>query len=113
MPPITWKFKYPDNYSVQYNAGQPAPSSSDATVVIYLNQGETRVGLIRVYEDGATLQPPSFSAEVIGLNYHMRHYPHLIDMLRNEKPLTLKFDDKNGVRTGYVFVGREPIGEGE
>ena len=113
MPPITWKIKYPDSYSVQYNAGQPSANTSDPTVVIYLNKGETQVGIIRFYKDGTQLQPPSFAVEVIGLNYHMSQYPHILDMLRNEKPLHLKFDDKNGVRTGYVYVGGEPIGEGE
>ena len=38
---------------------------------------------------------------------------HLIDMLRNEKPVTVLFDNDNGLENSRISTTDEPAGEGE
>jgi hypothetical protein len=38
-------------------------------------------------------------------------YPAFVDLLRNEKPVWVRFDDAK--RSFIVFCGVEPVGEGE
>lgn len=44
--------------------------------------------------------------------YHHHQLPHLIDMLRNEKPITVFFSDE-GLNNCRISTTHEPVGEGE
>jgi hypothetical protein len=46
-------------------------------------------------------------------HYHHHQLGHLIDMLRNEKPIFVYFDDDNGFPNSRISTTDEPIGEGE
>jgi hypothetical protein len=45
--------------------------------------------------------------------YHLSQLPHLIDMLRNEKPNTVFFNDDNGYNNSRISTSDEAVGEGE
>ncbi|MEM1081613.1 MAG: hypothetical protein AAGH65_08535 [Pseudomonadota bacterium] len=45
--------------------------------------------------------------------YHHYQLQHLIDMLRNEKPITVFFDDEMGFNNSRIATSAEPVGEGE
>lgn len=45
--------------------------------------------------------------------YHHQQLDHLIDMLRNEKPIFVYFDNENGFSNSRISTTDEPIGEGE
>ncbi len=45
--------------------------------------------------------------------YHHSQLQHLIDMLRNEKPIFVFFDNDNGFRNSRISTTDEPVGEGE
>ena len=45
--------------------------------------------------------------------YHHSQLPHLIDMLRNEKPITVFFNNEMGFNNSRISTGNEPVGEGE
>jgi hypothetical protein len=38
-------------------------------------------------------------------------YTHILDILRNEKPIYFSFSQKS--KLGYIHTGKEPVGEGE
>jgi hypothetical protein len=62
----------------------------------------------------AALQPaqevaPNFFA----FYYHHSQLQHLIDMLRNEGPITVFFDNDNNFPNSRISTTDEPIGEGE
>jgi hypothetical protein len=44
--------------------------------------------------------------------YHHRQLQHLIDMLRNEKPIFVFFNDEDGPNS-RISTTDEPVGEGE
>ena len=45
--------------------------------------------------------------------YHHRQLSHLIDMLRNEKPIFVFFNNDNGSNNSRISTTDEPVGEGE
>ena len=58
------------------------------------------------------------AAQVVAANYYAFYYhhsqlDHLIDMLRNEKPISVLFNDDNGFNNSRISTSDEPVGEGE
>ena len=45
--------------------------------------------------------------------YHHHQLGHLIDMLRNESPVTVFFNDDSGFSNSRISTTDEPVGEGE
>jgi hypothetical protein len=45
--------------------------------------------------------------------YHHWQLPHLIDMLRYEKPIFVYYNNENGFNNSRISTTDEPIGEGE
>ncbi|MBQ0734536.1 hypothetical protein [Aquimarina celericrescens] len=45
--------------------------------------------------------------------YHHYQLQHLIDMLRNESPIFVYFNNDNGFNNSRISTADEPIGEGE
>jgi hypothetical protein len=45
--------------------------------------------------------------------YHHAQLPHLIDMLRYEKPITVFFNNDSGFNNSRISTSNEPVGEGE
>ncbi len=68
---------------------------------------------IYFYPDSET--PPAISQDPNGryrLNYRRSSFERLPDVLRNEKPVSLKYWDGAGNNT-HIGTGREPVGETE
>lgn len=58
------------------------------------------------------------AAQIVAPNYYAFYYhhsqlPHLIDMLRNEKPITVFFNNDSGFNNSRISTTDEPVGEGE
>jgi hypothetical protein len=66
-------------------------------------------------EDPATNLPAAHQAapNYFAFYYHHNQLDHLIDMLRNEKPITVFFNDDNGFANSRISTSDEPVGEGE
>ncbi|HET7794621.1 MAG TPA: hypothetical protein VFL64_14655 [Rhizobacter sp.] len=66
-------------------------------------------------EDPAANLPPAaqVAPNYYSFYYHHSQLPHLIDMLRNEKPITVFFNDDNGFANSRISTSDEPVGEGE
>jgi hypothetical protein len=45
--------------------------------------------------------------------YHHSQLPHLIDMLRNERPIHVFFNNDSGFNNSRISTTDEPVGEGE
>lgn len=57
----------------------------------------------------------SWSAQSNGKHYYLNFgfdkFGHVMDLLRNEKPVMMVF--REDINMGYLFVSQEPVGEGE
>jgi hypothetical protein len=72
------------------------------------------VAEIKFVADSASVPAPTLWANLSGANafFKASHFLSIIDMLRNEKPVSLTVNDQP---PGFVFIntGVEPVGEGE
>jgi hypothetical protein len=57
----------------------------------------------------ATEEAPNYYA----FRYHLHQLPVLVDMLRNEKPVYVYFNNDNGWDNSRISTADEPVGEGE
>jgi hypothetical protein len=82
---------------------------------LYGKAGRTTkpIGVIQFEEDPARLPATDhLSAQgSVVLYYSLDQYPHILDLLRNESPLHLRFNKDN--KFGQISTSKEPVGEGE
>lgn len=45
--------------------------------------------------------------------YYHWQFDQILDMLRNESPITIEFNDDSGLSNSRISTGTEPAGEGE
>ncbi len=45
--------------------------------------------------------------------YHYFEFPYIIDMLRNESPVWVHFNDDGGYNNSRISTDEEPVGEGQ
>jgi hypothetical protein len=98
-----------DAYRVRYLSGGGAGPEIDC-----LLRGE-QVGRLLFHEDDEELPANQLQdgpeGGVVHLHFRLSQFPHLIDLLREEKPLYLSLSEPGLV--GAVMTGSEPVGEGE
>jgi hypothetical protein len=82
---------------------------------IFMYQAEGNIGAVAYfYEEGVTMPPPTgpdpASGNMIRLAYRSNRFASVLDVLRNEEPIYVFFDD-----AGYGAIGThvEPVGEEE
>jgi hypothetical protein len=94
------------NYSFDARAGGPGRLQL---------WGETgKIAEIRFVDDDVAVPPPTLFPDLEGANAAFKRsaLPGLIDMLRNESPVSVTVNDQG---SGFVFIhtGLEPAGEAE
>ena len=96
----------------QYNYSFDARSGGASRLQLWGARG--RVADIWFVDDGTAVPAPVLAADLASANISFKRsaLPALIDMLRNESPVSVKI---NNQPPGFVFVhtGLEPAGEGE
>jgi hypothetical protein len=67
-----------------------------------------------VEDDSADLpEAHEVAPNYYAFHYHHRQLQHLIDMLRNEKPIFVFFNNDDGFNNSRISTTHEPVGEGE
>lgn len=95
-----------DSYIISYVTGYP----HDCVVNCF--HGDAYAGRLIFYKDGNELPPNVMFNDAPSLHFYTRHYPHIMDIMRFEKPLMLFYVPSS--RTGGVITSeREPVGEQE
>jgi hypothetical protein len=86
--------------------------SNDTQAVLVIN-GETGfLGYVNFLTDGCALPKSVKTSGLYFLYYHFNALPVIIDMLRNEKPIYLVFQDSTN-NTCRISTSIEMVGEGE
>ncbi|MFZ2171120.1 MAG: hypothetical protein WAW61_15965 [Methylococcaceae bacterium] len=88
--------------------------SSGKTVIILKGTGG-EICYIH-FEDNPTAALPraeQTSKKSYVFHYHHSQLQHLIDMLRNEKPITVIYDNDPVANNSIISTSAEPVGEGE
>jgi hypothetical protein len=86
--------------------------SNDTQAVVVIN-GETGfLGYVNFLTDGCVLPKSVKTSGLYFLYYHFSALPVIVDMLRNEKPIYLVFQDGTN-NTCRISTSIEMVGEGE
>lgn len=97
---------------VKYNYAFDARLGGLGRLQLWGSQG--KVAEVQFVDDDAAVPPPALAADLSSATMSFRRsvLPALIDMLRNEKPVSVTI---NNQPPGFVFIhtGLEPVGEGE
>ncbi|PYS72248.1 MAG: hypothetical protein DMF69_08140 [Acidobacteria bacterium] len=103
------------NYDVAYYAGGRNVASYPYRAIIGLrNENNELVGAAYFHHDSSTM-PVADTMKgngYISCHYLAADYPHIIDLLRNEKPVFVEFEVKPG-NIASIRTSAEPVGEGE
>jgi hypothetical protein len=97
-----------DTYGIQIEAG---PTIGKRRVQMQFREGGIVRGWATFYEDGATVADPSMDATGrISLRFPLSRYASVVDLVRNEKPITLYY---NSPSFAGLMIAGEPVGEQE
>lgn len=102
------------NYSIdQYRIYHyNADNTYDQTAIINCFEGTTHRGTLYFYKDGATIPASSkIASGPLYLRFNENRYNEIIATLREEKPISIGFNDGN--LWGWVTTSNEPVGEEE
>lgn len=108
-------FKEIKGYVAHYNAGGKhvtSPRDARRAFITLYAESNQYIGLVNFYRNPEDM--PDKDHEAGGkafLNYSWQDFPQFLDLLRNEKPVYLRYIDTYGL--GSITAGTEPVGEGE
>jgi hypothetical protein len=86
--------------------------TNDIKAVVVLNGESGFLGYVNFMTNGCSLPKSVKQNGLYFLYYHFSDMPIIVDMLRNEKPLYLIFQD-DGNNTCRISTSTEIVGEGE
>ncbi|HKW02699.1 MAG TPA: hypothetical protein VJN96_22945 [Vicinamibacterales bacterium] len=95
-----------DQYAVMYSANSFYPR-------IWLKGGGKFIGQLNFLANGVALPPDGLSGGMPNLFYHLDNFPHVLDLLRNEKPTYINYLGSGGGFENSIMTSDEPQGEGE
>jgi hypothetical protein len=94
-------------YSVLFYSGANGYSNNRAQ--IQLSDGNTVVAWLRFKDPGMTFENDALEGGIIRMHLPISMFAIVLDVLRNEKPITIYFT----AGKGFLSTSNEPIGEGE
>lgn len=100
-------------YWIHFQAGNDESKRIYPPAMIKCYHDDEFVLQVNFYPDGKAHPPNHYDAKskLVYLRYPMSMYAHVIDILRNEKPIYFRYSME--LNLGYIRTGKEPVGEGE
>jgi hypothetical protein len=102
-------------YDVAYYAGGKNVNGYPYRAIIGLrDENDALLGAAYFHHSAATM-PNADTQKATGYvscHYPAEHYPQVLDLLRNEKPVFVEFEARVG-NVGNIRTSAEPVGEGE
>jgi hypothetical protein len=81
----------------------------DVRIDLYMN--DTEVGTLLFMKEGQAIPANSNPGGLPRVHFSVRHFPAIMTMLKEEKPLYLSLNSANGI--GTILTTDEPVGEEE
>jgi hypothetical protein len=102
-----------NQYWVHFQAGPIENNLTHPRTIIKCYHDNDYVLQASFYPDKKSLPDNYYdvNSKLVYLRYSMSMYAHILDILRNEKPIYFSFSEK--LKLGYIRTGKEPVGEGE
>jgi hypothetical protein len=81
----------------------------DVRIDLYMSGAA--VGTLLFMKTGQPIPVNTISGGIPRLHYSISHFPPMMSMLREEKPLFVNLNETNGI--GTISTSNEPVGEQE
>jgi hypothetical protein len=88
--------------------------SGDFSISGYLgcyNENYVQIAQIAFYNEGFDVPGNSKTGNLINLNFPISKFNYVIDLLRNEDPVYISYNETN--KLGVISSAKEEVGEGE
>lgn len=102
-------------YDVAYYAGGKNVTGHPYKALIGLRDDNDRLVGAAYFHHSATTMPTGDTQKATGYiscHYLAEDFPHVLDILRNEKPVFVEFEARAG-NVANIRTSAEPVGEGE
>jgi len=102
-----------NQYWVHFQAGKTEKNKIYPRAIIKCYHDDDFVVQLNFYSEKKPL-PVNYQDEksqLVYLRYPVAMYGHILDILRNEKPIYFSYSPKTNL--GFIRTGKEPVGEGE
>ncbi len=102
-----------NQYWVHFQAGKTENNLIYPRAIIKCYMDDDFLVQANFYPDGKNIPKNYYdvNSKLIYLRYPMSMYGHILDILRNEKPIYFSYSDTS--KLGFIRTGKEPVGEGE
>jgi hypothetical protein len=100
MPNVT-------NYHVLFYGSPDGYQTNRAQIALY--DGNNTVAFVRFNDPGMVFENDYVDAGIIRMHLPSSMFENVIDVLRNETPITVYF----AAGRGFLGTGKEPVGEAE
>ena len=103
------------NYDVAYYAGAKNVSGHPYRAIIGLRDEDNMLLGAAYFHHSSATMPNADTQKATGYiscHYPAEAYAHVLDLLRNEKPVFVEFEVTKG-NVGNIRTSAEPVGEGE
>jgi hypothetical protein len=100
MPNVT-------NYHVLFYGSPDGYQTNRAQITLY--DGNTVVAYVRFNDPGMVFENDDMLGTIIRMHLPSSMFENVIDVLRNETPITVYF----AAGRGFLGTGKEPVGEAE
>jgi hypothetical protein len=103
------------NYDVAYYAGAKNVTGHPYRAIIGLRDDDNMaIGAAYFHHSQSTMPTADTQKEngYIYCHYPAEHFPYVLDILRNEKPVFVEFEESAG-NVSNIRTSSEPVGEGE
>ncbi|MEL6695280.1 MAG: hypothetical protein AAFV78_07215 [Bacteroidota bacterium] len=98
------------HYAVRVHGGPKGEGHKIRAQIHLFDDKNKLVGVIDFFDPKTTL-PEDESGELIRMALPSDQLSTIIDILRNEKPIFLEWQD--ALKNAYISTTQEPVGEGE
>lgn len=95
-----------DKFEVMYSANTFSPR-------IWLLSGNNFIGQLIFTPDGTALPQDGMVNGQVNLYYHLENFQHVMDLFRNESPLSLLFSGSGGGNENGILTAQDVVGVGE
>ncbi|MEM8922090.1 MAG: hypothetical protein AAGD35_01215 [Actinomycetota bacterium] len=98
---------------VHYSSGGEGDGRGRRSYISLVGAAGQRIGGLYFYEDPGAMpnEDSRNSTGFVYLHNPVSAYPHVLDLLRNESPVYLRYDDDRN--RGWLATSSEPVGEEE
>ncbi len=98
------------NYAVRFQGGPDGSGLGVRAQVHLFDDKNKMVGTIDFFDEGLRL-PADKNDEHIYMAMYISQIHPVVDILRNEKPIYMEWQDRG--KNAYLGTAQEPVGEGE